>query len=230
MVKRPSDEFDDESDDEYIHKTPIKRIKLAPCASGSVAPPALPSDLDVGFLSRYSTEEICAMLSAARELMRMRQCPFNGPPKNEWPMSGDPRMGGYIYINGQRYIWDGADELKLKPEAPAAITATPAPTTTVLPSIRELTPSKFTHSLPSMPRYPITPSPHQSPFTPAPIDFHSPRSTLSKNLISPPMSVRESFPGHNRDREYSINSNDECRTPIRIAYTGPLFPTPQPEI
>jgi hypothetical protein len=219
--KRPSDGLDDESDGDQVYPISNKRIAYSPCASGSSNPPALPSDVDWSSLGRLSEEDICTMFSAARELMRMRNCPFTGPPKNDWPMPGDPRMGGYVYINRERYKWDGAKELKPRPIVHILPTST-------LQSLHELNQPQSSVPVTQRNRYPITPSPHQSPFAPPPMDCKSPVSASSRTMISPPMSVREGFSGYTRDRQYSLNSNDDCRTPIRESYT-PLFPTPQPE-
>jgi hypothetical protein len=61
------------------------------------------------------------------------------------------------------------------------------------------------------------------------MEWQSPFSTAAgRTLISPPMSVGESFNGLSRERQYSFNTADECHTPAR-QYTGSLFPTPQPD-
>ena len=59
-----------------MNKVPRKRRTVKHCASGSVTPPPLPSDLNLDAFGSLSSDEICSMLSAARELMRLqRLCP-----------------------------------------------------------------------------------------------------------------------------------------------------------
>ena len=210
--------------DEDSHSTPanetvrIKRRFAKPCASGIVDPPPLPSNL--GVLGQYSAAEICEMLSAARELERMQYCPFEGIPTNDWPMPANSRLGGYLTYKASRYLWNGADQFVEK-------LPTPKP---ALPSLKELV-----HSVPNTPyhRFPITPPPVQSPYTASSYDWQSSAANVAANvaaqtLISPPMSLRESFNGH--DRGYSVATTDECHTPVHEVYSGSLFPTPQPEL
>jgi hypothetical protein len=216
-VKRSSEEM---VETEEMHpspegdRLPNKRRLLSPCASGTTNPPNLPSDLN--FDKNLTGDEICKMLFAARELMRMQQCSSEGTPQNDWPMPGDPRMGGYLKWNDRRYQWNGDDQLIEK-----------SPRKTPLPSIKDMVQSIPTQQYT---RFPITPSPHQSPRPVSSYDWqHIPSVGTGQTLISPPMSCRESFSGYGRERQYSVNTTDECHTPVQEMYPGSLFPTPQPE-
>jgi hypothetical protein len=212
-LKRPAEEEDTDPTIQY-DRSP-KRRHVKPCASGSVSPPPLPSDLKLDAFGSLSAYEISSMLSAARELMRMQHCPFEGIPYNEWPMPGHSKMGGFVNYNGRRYYWDGAD---------AFVEKSPTPKTS-LPSVKQMV-----QSVPasSYGRFPITPSPHHSPYPVSSYDWSS--TAAAQALISPPMSLRESFNGFGRERQYSVNNSEECRTPIQEMYSGSLFPTPQPEV
>lgn len=213
-VKRPAEDEDIDPTTQQHERFPNKRRALKPCASGSINPPPLPSNLNLDAFGSLSTDEIPSMLSAARELMRMQRCAFEGPPHNDWPMPGDSSMGGYVNFNGRRYYWNGAGNFVEKPQTPK----------TPLPSLKQMVESAPTTSYG---RFPITPSPHHSPFRAQSYDWSS--SAAAQALISPPMSLRESFNGFGRERQYSVNTVDECRTPIQEMYSGSLFPTPQPE-
>jgi hypothetical protein len=218
VMKRPAD---DEYDVEY-HDVPNptydrRRMKrrIAPCASGTITPPEIPFDMNIDHLR---PEEICSTLSAARELTRLSQCQPDGAPNNEWPMPQDSRMGGPVMYRGKRYVWDGNDQFV--PEFKAQTPRKHAP----LPSVKELVdfPSRPTYD-----RFPITPSPRQSPFpSNMPYDW---QTTAAAAMISPPMSLRDSFNGLGNERHFSIASADECRTPVHEPYSGSLFPSPQPE-
>ena len=216
-VKRKVEDCTD--DDNYpnpSHETvPIKRRPIKPCASGTVNPPSLPSNLSLDGFGRHSAAEFCEMLSAACELERMQYCPFEGIPTNEWPMPGDSKFGGHLKYKGTRYFWNGADKFVEKPQKPKL----------PLPSVKDLV-----HSVaaPGYPQFPITPPSVQSPYNASAYDWqNSAASAAAQTLVSPPISVRESFNG--RDRGYSIATTDECRTPVQEVYSGSLFPTPQPE-
>jgi hypothetical protein len=211
-VKRPAEAEDEDIDRTIRH--PNKRRALKPCASGIVTPPPIPSDLKLDSFGPLSTEDISSMLSAARELMRLQLCPSEGTPYNEWPEPGDSKLGGSVSYGGRRYFWNGAEKLTEKPTTPK----------TPLPSVKQMVQSVVTTSYP---RFPITPSPHHSPLPTPSYDWSS--STPTHALISPPMSIRESFNGFGRERQYSVNNSDECRTPIQESYSDSLFPTPQPE-
>lgn len=215
-VKRSPEEMleDDFDETDMNGYQPNKRRSPPPYASGSLPPPPLPSDLTMDMFGELSKEELCSTLSAARELTRLQYCPFQGPPQNEWPMQGDSRLGGHVWYRGHRYMWNGAADLVEDP-----------PTTT-LPPVKDLvqpapSPKQFI-------RYPMTPSPRQSPYNPPTTGWQSP-FPAGHTLISPPLSLRESFGGHGRERQYSVLTTDECRTPTREVYSGSLFPTPQPE-
>ena len=216
-VKRlPEDDLDDDAYRSKDRPSPNKRRAIKPCASGEAAPPALQSDINMNDLDAIRYEDICPMLSAARELMRLQQCPYEGTPYNEWPAPGDARMGCYIRYNGRRYKWNGANSLTERLE--------PSKT---LPPLKEIVPPTST---PPYTRFPMTPSPHQSPFIPSSYDWQGPYSgPAGRTLISPPMSCRESFSGYPRERQYSVATTDECRTPVQEIYSGSLFPTPQPD-
>jgi len=220
-VKRTYDESLDEEDEdeEPTPRQEPKRRTLTNIGSGLAVPPPLPHNLTMH--DSLEREEICAMLSAARELMRMQRCPYHGPPQNDWPMPGDPRMGGYVYHQGRRLKWNGENELKGKASTPR----TPLPSLAQV--IQPVTPPHIAAQ--QYTRFPITPSPHHSPFVPSSMEWQSPFSTAAgRTLISPPMSVGESFNGFSRERQSSFNNADECHTPARH-YTGSLFPTPQPD-
>ena len=216
VKRKVEDCTDDDNHPTPSHETvPIKRRSIKPCASGTGTPPPLPSHLNLDNFRRYSAAEICEMLTAARELERMQYCPLEGTPSNDWPMPGDSRLGGYLKFKGSRYLWNGADQFVEKPHA----------SKTPLPSLKDLVTSVAT---PPYNRFPITPPPVQSPYNTTSYDWqNSAASAAAQTLISPPMSLRESFNG--RDRGYSIATTEECRTPVQELYSGSLFPTPQPE-
>lgn len=205
-AKRPAEE--DETDPTTYDRIPRKRRTSKHCASGAATPPPLPSNLNLDTFGSLSFDEICPMLSAARELMRLQHCAPDGTPVNDWPMPGDPKMGGLVNYKGHSLYWDGAEGLREKPSTPK----------TPLPSVKEMVQSAPTTSYG---RFPITPPLRESPFPVAPYDWHN------VALISPPMSIRDSFNG--RDRHNSVVNTDECRTPVQESYIGSLFPTPQPE-
>jgi hypothetical protein len=212
-TKRPADHQHDVG---YHDDRPsIKRRPVGPCASGTTTPPEIPFDTNV---DQFHAHEVCDALSAARELMRLSQCQPDGVPRNDWPMPNDSRMGGSIIYRGQRYHWDGADqfvpELKAKHPRPQS-----------LPSVKELVdfPSSSNYN-----RFPITPSPQQSPLGSS-LHYDWQNNAAAQALISPPMSLRESFNGLGQERHFSIPGVDECHTPAQESYSGSLFPTPQPD-
>jgi hypothetical protein len=214
-IKRSFEDDFDEDEEPPPKQHESKRRAVRSCATGLVFPPPLPYNLD---MDQYNVniDEICSMMSAARELMRLQHCPWDGPPMNDWPIPGDPRLGGVIYHQGRRYKWNGANHLQAKPDTPPPTLPPVAPL--IHPTIP---PAHYT-------RFPITPSPHQSPLVPSSLEFQSPYSTAAgRTLISPPMSLRESFNGFGPERQYSVVTTDECHTPVR-EYFGSLF-TPQPE-
>ena len=88
-------------------------------------------------------------------------------------------MGGYVNYKGRSFFWNGADNLHEKPSTP----------NTPLPSVKEMVKSAPTTSYG---RFPITPSPRESPFPVSSYDWHN---AAAQALISPPMSLRESFNG-----------------------------------
>jgi hypothetical protein len=217
--KRSSEEMlEDDSDPTVTEELPKKRPYLTPCTSEKVNPPVLPADLNMDIYGSLTPDEVCVQLIVARELMRLQQCPLDGPSVNDWPPIGDPRMGGYIQYQGRRYKWNGAHSLVEKP-----LTPTPK---IPLPPVRDIVKPK---SSPRQPRFPLTPSPQQSPFAPPAMGWQSPFSTAAgRTLISPPLSVRDSFSGYPRERQ-SSNGTEEYGTPMQELYSGSLFPTPQPE-
>jgi len=217
IAKRPSNELDDEPEtlvtrrSERTQSPNKRRVLDRPCASGKKIPPAPSSELNMDEYN-FKLEDIPDALSTARELMRMQHCPLDGVPHNDWPMPGDARLGAYITFNGRRYKWNGAAELVPKFVKPTQ--------TTTLPSVADMVqtpPPRFGGRLPP------TPSPQQTPFIP---ELQSPFSSAAgRSYVSPPLSLRESF----SERHHSVIATDECCTPIQLEYTGPLFPTPQPE-
>jgi len=226
-TKRSSDQMLEDESDPVVRNEHLSNKRRSPtpcttpCASGSLAPPKLPSELQMDMFGDLTKAEMCSILSAARELTRLKHCSLQGPPENDWPMVGDSRLGGHVYHRGIRYHWDGASNLVEDPP-------TPNPAQFTLPSVKDLvqpgpSPKQFV-------RYPMTPSPRQSPYNPPATGWQSPFSgAAGRTLISPPLSLRESFNGFGRDRQYSVLTTDECRTPIQEVYSGSLFPTPQPE-
>src|SRR5438046_9909604 len=120
-------------------------------------------------------------------------------------------MGGYVTYKGRSLFCDGCKRLHEKPSTPK----------TPLPSVKDMVLSAPTTSYG---RFPITPSPRESPFPVSSYDWHN---VAAQALISPPMSLRDSFNGG--DRHNSVVNTDECRTPVQESYIGSLFPTPQPE-
>lgn len=213
-VKRKSEDLI-ENDERYPPREndllPNKRRALSPCASGTVSPPELPSNLNID--KSLTNSENCQILRTARELTRMKRCPFEGTPKNDWPMPGDPRMGGHFNCNGRRYRWNGDNQL----------TDESLPRKT-LPSIKDIVQpipyqQKYT-------RFPITPSPHQSPRQVSSIDWPQvPPIKIGGPLASPPMSSPGSINGYSRERQHSIITTDE----FQEVYSGSLFSSPQPE-
>jgi hypothetical protein len=220
-AKRSPDQMLEDDFDPIVRKEhlPNKRRSPPPCASGSLSPPTLPSDLHMDMFGELTKDEMCSILTAARELTRLQQCPFWGLPENEWPIVGDSRLGGHVFYHGHRYKWNGASDLVEDP---------PTPKQPTLPSVKDLvqpapSPKQFI-------RYPMTPSPRHSPYNPPAAGWQSPFSAAAgRTLISPPLSLRESFSGYGRERQFSVLTTDECRTPIQEVYSGSLFPTPQPE-
>jgi hypothetical protein len=219
--KRSSEEMlDDDSDPTVKDELPSKRPNLTQCASGKINPPVIPADLNMDLYGAKSLDEVCTMLIVARELMRYQLCPLDGRPVNDWPPIGDPRLGGYIQYQGRRYKWNGARGLIERPLTP------PVPKTP-LPPVRDIVRPK--PPSPRQFRFPLTPSPQQSPFAPPAMDWQSPFSSAAgRSLISPPLSLRDSFNGYPRERQ-SSNGTEECGTPMQEVYSGSLFPTPQPE-
>lgn len=217
-VKRlAEDDLDDESDLTRNNPPPKKRPAFESCASGKTLPPRLPSDPNMDDCGLLRLDEICPLLTAARELQRLHRCAPEGTPYNDWPAPGDSKLGCTFRYNGHRYMWDGAEGVFEK----TGVSKTP------LPPLKEIVQPPST---PSYIRFPMTPSPHQSPYAPASYDWQGPfPGPASRTLISPPMSCRESFSGSGRERQYSVATTDECRTPVDQVYTGSLFPTPQPE-
>lgn len=218
-IKRHVDEeYDVDYHDVSRYERPrSKRRNIAPCASVVTTPPEIPFDMNIDHLR---IDEICDALCAARELMRLSKCQPDGVAHDDWPTPNDSRMGGIIIYKGQRYHWDGADQLvpEFKPQTPQHRPS--------LPSVKELVdfPSSTTYN-----RFPITPSPHQSPFhSGLPYDWQN-NAAAQAALISPPMSLRESFNGLGRERHFSIPAADGCRSPVQESYSGSLFPSPQPE-
>jgi len=217
-MKRPADdEFDSENLGRAASERPrSKRRLVPPYPSGAITPPEIQFEVDIDHLR---ADEVCDALLAARGLIRLSQCQPDGIQHNDWTMPNDSRMGGTIIYKGQRYHWDGADQLvpEYKPHKTQQHQS--------LPSVKELV--DFSSPAPYN-RFPITPSPHQSPF-PSGLSYDWQNTAAAHALISPPMSLRESFNGLVSERHYSIPSTDECRTPVQESYSGSLFPTPQPE-
>ena len=217
-MKRPADnEYDSEYHDGATYERPRSKRRVVPFhASSAISTPEIQFDVDMDHLR---ADEVCHALSAARGLMRLSQCQPDGIQNNDSPMPNDSRIGGTIIYKGQRCYWDGADQLvpEHKSHKPQQHQS--------LPSVKELV--EFPSPAPYN-RFPITPSPHQSPF-PSGLPYDWQNNAAAQALISPPMSLRESFNGLGSERHYSVPSIDECRTPVQESYSGSLFPTPQPE-
>jgi len=222
MEKRRADEMEEDlnSEDE-VSLPPAKRREIAPAATITTIPPPFPSDLTLDHCGPMTNVEICNLLMASRILQRLSIPPSEN---SSWPTLGDKRLGGdFWYKNRQRH-WDGNDQIISKRSHNTPHQASPPPPVAILPSFREIVQAPPSTGYE---RLPITPSPRQSPYQSSP--FLPPFDWQRRgSYISPPMSLRESF-SIQRERQDSVFTTDECHTPVKEHYGGPLFPTPQPE-